>query len=79
MPGLLIISLRRALGYFASVATNKKLKLWDIRSARCSTTMNGQSFAEMNSVCLSNSFTQIRAEAKNKRAEMFLKKVVISV
>ena len=60
--------------YFASVATDKKLKLWDLRSAKCSLTMNGESFAEMNSVCLSNSFTQVRAEAKNKLAEMFLKK-----
>lgn len=60
--------------YFASVATDKKLKLWDIRSAKCVLSLNGESFAEMNSVCLSNSFTQVRAEAKNKLAEMFLKK-----
>ena len=60
--------------YFASVATDKKLKLWDVRSPKCMITLNGESFAEMNSVSLSNSFTQVRAEAKNKLAEMFLKK-----
>ena len=60
--------------YFASVATDKKLKLWDLRAARAALTLNGESFAEMNSVCLSNSFTQARAEAKNKLADMFLKK-----
>ncbi|OMJ91689.1 hypothetical protein SteCoe_5717 [Stentor coeruleus] len=60
--------------YFASVATDKKLKLWDLRASKSMMTLNGESFAEMNSVCLSNSFTQARAEAKNKLAEMFLKK-----
>lgn len=60
--------------YFASVATDKKLKLWDLRASKAMMTLNGESFAEMNSVCLSNSFTQTRAEAKNKLTEMFLKK-----
>lgn len=60
--------------YFVSVATDKKLKLWDIRAGKAMMTLNGESFAEMNSVCLSNSFTQTRAEAKNKLADMFLKK-----
>lgn len=60
--------------YFVSVATDKKLKVWDLRAAKAAMTLNGESFAEMNSVCLSNSFTQTRAEAKNKLADMFLKK-----
>ena len=60
--------------YFASVAVDKKLKFWDIRTPKCMLTLNGESFAEMNSVSLSNSFTQVRAEAKNKLAEIFLKK-----
>jgi WD40 repeat protein len=60
--------------YFVSVATDKKLKVWDLRASKAMMTLNGESFAEMNSVCLSNSFTQTRADAKNKLADMFLKK-----
>ena len=56
------------------MATDKKLKIWDLRAAKAVMSLNGESYAEMNSVCLTRSFTQIRAEAKNKLAEMFLKR-----
>lgn len=60
--------------YFGSVATDKKLKIWDIRAPKAMMSLNGESFAEMNSLSLSNGFSQVRAEAKNKLAEMFLKR-----
>ncbi|CAG9323077.1 unnamed protein product [Blepharisma stoltei] len=60
--------------YFISVATDRTLRLWDLRSNKCQMTLNGESFAEMTSVALTNSATQVRAETKDKITNIFLKR-----
>lgn len=60
--------------YFVSVATDRTLRLWDLRSEKCQMVLSGESFAEMTSVALSNSATQLRAETKDKITNIFLKR-----
>lgn len=57
--------------YFCSVGFDRKVRLWDIRSNRCSLALNGTSFVEMSYVSLNHSSVQSRAETKTKIAQLY--------
>jgi len=58
--------------YFTSVGFDKKVRLWDIRSNRCSMALNGSSFVEMSYVSLNHSAVQTRVETKSKIAQLYM-------
>lgn len=60
--------------YIASVGTDKKVRIWDIRAAKSVVTMNGDIFSEMNTIAVNNTVQSIRAETKVKIANMYSSK-----
>mmetsp|Transcript_12878 Transcript_12878/g.18816 ORF Transcript_12878/g.18816 Transcript_12878/m.18816 type:complete len:657 (+) Transcript_12878:11-1981(+) len=60
--------------FYTSVGTDKSIRIWDLRTSTTALVLNAGSFSEMNSVCQSNSATQMRAETKSNIASIFLKR-----
>jgi len=60
--------------FFASVGTDRKLRLWDLRTSRCTQLLNGEMLSEMNSVSINMAYQQMRAETKSKIAQMYIQK-----
>lgn len=60
--------------FFASVGTDRRLHLWDLRNPRSAHVLNGDALSEMNSVSINMAYQQMRAETKSKIAQMYIQK-----
>jgi WD40 repeat protein len=56
---------------FASVGTDRTLRIWDLRSARCSMVINCDNFSDMNSISLNISSSHLRAETKSRLSNIY--------
>jgi WD repeat-containing protein 47 len=59
----------------STVGTDRKIRLWDLKSSKCSFSMNAESFSDMNSVSINFSAQNIRSQTHSKIAALYSNKV----
>ena len=58
-----------------SVGTDRKVRLWDLKSGKCSLSFNAESLSDMNTVSLSFSAQNLRSQTHCKIASMYSSKM----
>jgi WD40 repeat protein len=55
----------------SSVGTDRKIRIWDVKSSKCSFSMNAESFSDMNSVSLNFGANNFRSMTHSKVASIY--------
>ena len=55
----------------SSVGTDRKIRIWDVKSSKCSFSMNAESFSDMNSVSLNFAANNFRSLTHSKIASIY--------
>ena len=56
----------------SSVGTDRKIRVWDVKSSKCSFRMNTESFSDMNSVSLNFAANNLRSQTHSKVASIYM-------